>query len=139
MVKLEEEISVNAKTFANREMTMYVEMASLRKTEKDAKKALQDKSQEALQLEAKILPLRTNVIELEGLVEEMKEKMARLEERATQREVLLGQVEGELVEKVESFRKRSSQMMPLTPIVRGFKMPLLSLPACILRWILHLW
>ena len=67
-------------------------------------------SQEAVQLEAKILPFRTNVIELEGLVEEMKEKMARLEERATQREVLLGQVEGELAEKVESFKKTEEEL-----------------------------
>jgi len=50
------------------------------------------------------------VIELEGLVEEMKEKMARLEERATQRDVLLGQVEGELAEKVGSFRKTEEEL-----------------------------
>jgi len=50
------------------------------------------------------------VIELEGLVEEMKEKMARLEESATQREVLLGQVEGELAEKVESFKKIEEEL-----------------------------
>jgi len=62
---------------------MYVELASLHQSEKDAKKALHDKGQEAVQLKAKILPLCTNVIELEELVKEMKEKMARLEERAT--------------------------------------------------------
>ena len=110
VAKLEEEMSLNAKTFTNRETAMYVEMASLRQTEKDAKKALQDKSQEAVQLEAKILPLRTNVIELKGLVEEMTEKMARMEERATQREVLLGQVEGELTENVESFKKTEEEL-----------------------------
>jgi len=110
MAKLEDEMSLNVKIFTNCETAMLVEMASLHKTEKNAKKALQDKSQEAVQLEAKILPHRTNVIELEGLVEEMKEKMARLEERATQREVLLGQVEGELAEKVESFRKIEEEL-----------------------------
>ena len=47
---------------------MYVKLGSLRQDEKKAKKALRDKSQEAVQLEAKILPLRTNVIELEELV-----------------------------------------------------------------------
>jgi len=50
------------------------------------------------------------VVELEGLVEEMKEKMVRLEEKATQREVLLGQVEGELAEKVESFKKVEEEL-----------------------------
>ena len=58
----------------------------------------------------KILPLHTNAIELEGLVEEMKEKMARLEERATQSEVLLRQVEGELAKKVESFKKTEEEL-----------------------------
>jgi len=89
---------------------MYVELESLCQAEKDAKKALYDKSHEAIQLEAKILPLRNNVVELEGLVEEMKEKMASLEERATQREVLLGQVGGELVEKVELFKKTEEEL-----------------------------
>jgi len=89
---------------------MYVKLGSLRQDEKKAKKALRDKSQEAVQLEAKILPLRTNVIELEVLVAEMKGKMAKLEERGTQREVLLGQVEGELAEKIESFRKTEEEL-----------------------------
>ena len=40
MAKLEEEMSLNGKTFANHDTTMLVEMVSLRKTEKDAKKAL---------------------------------------------------------------------------------------------------
>jgi len=44
MAKLEEEMSSQAKTFANRETAMYVELGSLRHAEKDAKKALQDKS-----------------------------------------------------------------------------------------------
>jgi len=90
MVKLEEELSLKTNTFANCETAMYVELASLRQSEKDAKKALYDKSHKAVQLEAKILPLCNNVVELEGLVEEMKAKMVRLKERATQREVLLG-------------------------------------------------
>jgi len=44
VAKLEEEMSLNAKTFANHETAMYMEMASLQKTEKDAKKSFQDKS-----------------------------------------------------------------------------------------------
>ena len=44
MAKLEEELSLNAKTFANRETAMYVELESLLQVEKDAKKALKDKS-----------------------------------------------------------------------------------------------
>ena len=110
MAKLEGEMSTQAKTFANRETAMYVELGSLRQAKKDAKKALQDKSQEAVQLKAKILPLRTNMIELDELMVEMKGKMAKLEERATQREVLLRQVKGELAEKVESFKKIEEEL-----------------------------
>ena len=89
-----------------------MELTSLCQSKKDAKKALHDKGQEAVELEARILPLRTRAVELEDLVAELKGKVANLEERATQREILLGQVEGELAEKteslvgtIESFRK----------------------------------
>ena len=68
MAKFEEELSTKTKTFANWETAMYVELASLHKSEKDTKKVLHDKGQEVVQLEVKILPLRTNVIELEELV-----------------------------------------------------------------------
>ena len=50
----------------------------------------------------KILPLRTRVVELEDLVAELKGKVANLEETATQCEILLGKVEGQLAEKTES-------------------------------------
>jgi len=40
----------------------------------------------------------------------MQAKMAKLEERATQREVQLGQVEGELAEKVELFKKTAEEL-----------------------------
>jgi len=50
------------------------------------------------------------VIELEELVAEMKGKMAKLKERATQREVLLWQVDGELAEKVKCFKKIEEEL-----------------------------
>jgi len=96
VAKLEEELSTMTKIFTNRETAMYLELASLCQYDKNTKKALHDKGQEAVELEAKILPLRTHAVELEELVAKLKDKMAKLEERATQREVLLGQVEGEL-------------------------------------------
>ena len=58
----------------------------------------------------KILPIRNNTVKLEGQVEEMKAKMTKLEERATQWEVLLGQVEGELAEKVELLKKTKEEL-----------------------------
>jgi len=44
MAKLEEELSTQAKTFANREIAMYMELASVRQAEKDSKKSLHDNS-----------------------------------------------------------------------------------------------
>jgi len=56
-------------------------LSSLRQSEKETKKLLFDKGQEALQLEAKILPLQNKVIDLEEQTEGAKAKMFKLEER----------------------------------------------------------
>jgi len=87
MVKLEEELAIKTKAFSNRETAMYAEMGSLCQSEKEVKRLLFEKSQEAVQLEAKILPLRNMVVDLEEKVEGMQAKMEKLEERATQQEV----------------------------------------------------
>jgi len=58
----------------------------------------------------KILPLRNEVVDLKEKVEDMQAKMVKLEERAIQREVQLGQVEGELAEKVELFKKTEEEL-----------------------------
>jgi len=102
VAKLEENLTTSTKIFTNHETALYLELASLRQSEKDAKKALHDKGLEAAELEARILPLRTCAVELQDLVAELKGKVVNLEERATQREILLRQVEGELAEKTES-------------------------------------
>ena len=89
MAKLKEDFAARTKVFANRETALYLELASLRQSEKDSKKALQDKSLEAVELEAKILPLRTRTVELDDIVAELREKVANIEDKSTQREVLL--------------------------------------------------
>jgi len=111
MAKLEEDFAARTTVFANRETALYLELASLRQTEKDAKKALQDKSLEAVELEAKILPLCICTVELDDIVAELKGKVANLESRGTQREILLGQVEGELAEKTKSFKRTEEKLM----------------------------
>jgi len=110
VAKLREELALKTKAFSNCETAMYQELASLRQSEKDVKKLLFEKFQEAVQLEAKILPLRNKVVDLKEKVERMQSKMVRLEERATQREVQLGQVEGELPEKIELFKKTEEEL-----------------------------
>ena len=56
---------------------------------------------------------------------ETQTKMAKLEERATQQEVQLGRLEGELAHKVELFKqlRKSSPAMSLMLMVLGLKMP----------------
>ena len=89
MAKLEEDLTTRTKIFTNRETALYLELASLRQFEKDAKNALHDKGLKVVELEARILPLHTRAVELEDLVAELKGKVVNLEERATQREILL--------------------------------------------------
>ena len=75
--RMKGELALQAYIFANHETVLNQELSSLCQSEKETKKLLFDKDQEALQLEAKILPLR-NVIDLEEQAEGAKAKMAKL-------------------------------------------------------------
>ena len=90
---------------------MTQELSSLRQSEKDTKRQLFDKGQEVVQLEAKILPLCTRVIELEEQADETKAKIAKLEERATNQEVQLDRVEGELAQQAVTFKKTEAELI----------------------------
>ena len=85
--KKKEEMTLLARAFTNCETALKQDMASLRQAERDLSKRLHDKSQEVVELEAKILPLRTQAIELEEAAEATKAKIARLEERSTNQEM----------------------------------------------------
>jgi len=76
---------------------LHQELANLRQTEKEIKRLL-------------LLPLCNEVIELKEKAEEIHSKMARLEERATQQEVQLGQLDGELAHKVELFKQTEEEL-----------------------------
>jgi len=98
---------------------MYAELGSLRQTEKEVKRLLFEKSQEAVQLEVKILPLCNKVVDLEEKVEGMQAKMEKLEERAMQREVQLRQVVGVLAENIELFKKTKEELNNDAPDAYG--------------------
>jgi len=98
---------------------MNQELSSLHLSEKETKKLLFDKGQEALQLDAKILPLRNRVVDLEEEAKGMKAKMAKLEERATQQEVQLGCVEGELAQQAVTFKKTGAELIKDTADAYG--------------------
>jgi len=110
VLKLREESTLQAKKFSQRKTALHQELANLRQIEKDTKKLLFEKSQEALLAHSKILPLRNEVIELKEKAEETHAKMVKLEERATQQEVQLGQLEGELAHKVELFKQTEEEL-----------------------------
>ena len=84
--KLRELSALQAKKFTQRESSLHQELADLRQSRKETKRLLFEK-----------------VIELKEKAKEVQAKMARLEEMATQQEVRLGQLEGELVRKDELF------------------------------------
>ncbi|KAK7373540.1 hypothetical protein VNO80_06954 [Phaseolus coccineus] len=92
------------------EIALNQELGSLRQSEKETKKILFSKGQEALQLEAKILPLRNKIIELEERLEGAQTKMTKLEERATNQEVQLGKVEEELAQQIEILKKTEAEL-----------------------------
>jgi len=118
LAKVKEDLANREQVFANLETALYLEVANLRQIEKDVKKALRDKSMEVVELEAKILPLRTCNVELGHQLTELKGKMVDLEDMSTRREVLLGKVEeelavlkGELAEKYESFKRAEEELL----------------------------
>ena len=92
------------------ESALYLELADLRQTDKETKRLLFEKSQEALSPHSKVLSLRNEVIELQEKAEETQVKMARLEERTTQQKVQLGQLEGKLVRKDELFSQLKKEL-----------------------------
>ena len=85
--KKKDELAQQAQVFATREIALQQELNSLRQSEKDVKKRLFDKGQEYTDLESRVLPLHTRVVELEEEAEATKAKMAKFEEGATNQEV----------------------------------------------------
>jgi len=84
--KTKEEMSLLA-SFAAREAALEQELACLRHSEKDLSKQLRTKCREVFGLEARILPLRIRVFELEEAAEVSKSKIAGLERRSINREM----------------------------------------------------
>ena len=76
MAKLKEELALLNKVSSTCEASLNKELMSLRQSEKEAKRLLFEKSQEAFQSESKILPLHNKVIDMEEKVEEVQAKMA---------------------------------------------------------------
>jgi len=91
--KTEEETSLLARSFAAGEIALKQELTRLHRSEKDLSKELHIKCREVAEREARVLPLRIRVFELEEVVDVSKSKIAGLERRSISQEVQLGQVE----------------------------------------------
>jgi len=85
LAKVKEDLATREQVFASSETALYLEGVNLCQIEKDLKKALRDKNMEAVDLKAKILPLRTRNVELGDKLAELKCKMVDLEDRSTWR------------------------------------------------------
>ena len=108
--KAKEETTLLARSFATRDTALKQELVSLCQSKKDLSKRLHDKCQEAVKMEAKILPMRIRVLELEGATKASKAKMARLEEKSINREVQLGRVEAELLQQAKRFEEGEAEL-----------------------------
>jgi len=77
--KTKEEMTLLARSFAARETALKQELTCLRHSKKDLSKQLHAECQYVVELEARVLPLRIRVFELEEAAEASKAKMAGLE------------------------------------------------------------
>jgi len=135
--KTKEETTLLARSFIARETALKQELACFRRSEKDLSKQLHAKCREVVELEARILPLRIRVFELEELAEASKAKMAGLERRSINREVQLGLVEAEVLQQPKRFEEAEAELTGdvVDAYDTGFEN---ALTLCTPRWTLHL-
>jgi len=79
--------------FSRVENALKDELQSVRKDNKELRKKLHDKLQDAIELESKIVSLREEIVALKEAKVTDAEKVANLEKRSVERETLLGKVE----------------------------------------------
>ncbi|XP_068474042.1 uncharacterized protein [Phaseolus vulgaris] len=79
--------------FSQVENALKDELQSVRKDNKELRKKLHDKLQDAVELENRIVPLREKIATLEEAKKTDAQKMPNLEKRSIERETLLGKVE----------------------------------------------
>jgi len=107
---LKEQMAKQAKSFSIRETALNQELGVLREAELTANKRLHDEGQKYTTLLSKVVPLRIEMEELKAEIAANKEKMTTLEERSVAREVLLGKVEAEPTEKIETLENTKAEL-----------------------------
>jgi len=107
---VKEQMAKQAQRFFIQEAALTKEMGVLRKAELEANKRLHDEGQKYTTLLAKLVALRVEIAELKDVEIANQAKMTSLEERSVTREVHLGKVEVELVEKGEALAKAKEEL-----------------------------
>jgi len=79
--------------FSRVENALKDDLKSVRQDNKELRKMLHDKLQDAVELESKIVPLSEKIAALEEAKKTDAQKMVNLEKRSVERETLLGKVE----------------------------------------------
>jgi len=107
--------------FSRVENALKNELQSMRKDNKELRKKLHDKLQDAVELENRIVPLREKIAALEEAKKIDAEKMAKLKKRSTERETLLGKVEQDRDKASKDLSETATELARVREESSGFK------------------
>jgi len=107
--------------FSRVENALRDELQSLRKDNKELRKKLHDKLQDAVELENRIVPLREKIATLEEAKKTDSERMVDLEKRSIERETLLGKVEQDRDKATKELGEMATELARVREENSGFK------------------
>jgi len=97
------------------------EFQSVRKDNKELRKKLHDKLQDAIELENRLVPLREKIATLEEAKKTDTKNMANLEKRSIERETLLGKVEQDRDKATKELSETATELALVREENSGFK------------------
>jgi len=107
--------------FSRVENALKDEHQSMRKDNKELRKKLHDKLQDAVELENRIVPLREKIATLEEAKKTDAQRMANLEKRSIERETLLGKVEQDRDKATKELSEMATELARVREENSGFK------------------
>jgi len=113
--------------FSRVENALNDELRSLRKFKAELRQKLHNKLQDVVELESKLVHLRTRIAELEEAQKADEAKMAKLEKRSTERETLLGQVEADRDKKSKELNDTTAELAQVHEESSGLKKKIVEL------------
>jgi len=107
--------------FSRVENALKDELKSMRQDNKELRKKLHDKLQDAVELESEVVPLREKIAALEEAKKTDAQKMVNLEKRSVERETLLGKVEQDRDKASQEFREAAAELVRVREENSGLK------------------